>query len=42
MISKGIFDNELLLLIDKNSSIDVTEGMKQYLRKHRELLRKKF
>ena len=39
MISKGIFDNELLLLIDKNSTIDVTEGMKQYLRKHRELLR---
>ena len=39
IISKGIIDNELLMLIDKNSKIDVTEGMKKYLGKHRELLR---
>ena len=39
IISKGIIDYELLLLIDKNSTLDVTEGMKNNLRKHRELLR---
>ena len=39
IISQGIIDKELLLLIDKNSKIDVSEGMKKYLRKHRELLR---
>ena len=39
IISKGIIDNELLMLIDNNSKIDVTEGMKKYLGKHRELLR---
>ena len=39
MISKGIIDNELLLLIDKNSTIGLTEGIKKYLRKHREVLR---
>ena len=39
IISQGIIDKELLLLIEKNSKIDVSEGMKKYLRKHRELLR---
>ena len=39
IISKRIIDTELLMLIDNNSKIDVTEGMKKYLGKHRDLLR---
>ena len=39
LISKSITDKKLLSLIDKNASIDVSEGMKKYLKRHRELFR---
>jgi len=39
LISKSITDKRLLSLIDKNASIDISEGMKKYLQRHRELFR---
>ena len=39
LISKSITDKRLIALIDKNASIDVSEGMKKYLQRHRALFR---
>ena len=39
IISKNITDKKLLSLIDENAKIEVDEGMKKYLAKHREILR---
>jgi len=39
IISENITDKKLLSLIDINAKIEVDEGMKKYLGKHRELLR---
>lgn len=39
LISKSITDKRLLSLIDENASIDISEGMKKYLQRHRELCR---
>ena len=39
LISKSITDKRLIALIDKNASIDISEGMKKYLQRHRALFR---
>ena len=39
LISKSIKEKELISLINKNAKIEVNEGMKKYLEKHRKLLR---
>ena len=39
LISKSITDKRLIALIDKDASIDVSEGMKKYLQRHRALFR---
>lgn len=39
LISKNIKDKKLISLINKNAKIEVNDGMKKYLEKHRERLR---
>ena len=39
LISKSITDKRLIALIDKDASIDVSEGTKKYLQRHRALFR---
>ena len=39
LISKSIKEKELISLINRNAKIEVNEGMKKYLEKHRKLLR---